>query len=136
MKNRKAQISIEYMVVVGFTTLVLASLIAIAYFYSSETKIEVATNQIDRAARKIIDNSLSVYYAGAPAKTTIDVTFPEGVSEITISQQELIFVLRMRGTDADLAYSSRVNLSGSISKSAGLKHISIEAKEGYVLISG
>ena len=136
MKEKRAQISIEYMIVVGFTTLVLASLISLAYFYSSETKNEININQIDKAARKIIDKSTTVYYAGSPAKTTLDITFPAGIKSITINPNELIFIVEVHGIDNTLAYTSKATIQGAISESAGLKHIVIEAKDGYVQISG
>ncbi|MBI5149137.1 hypothetical protein HZA33_05655 [Candidatus Pacearchaeota archaeon] len=133
---RRGQVSIEYMVIVGFTTAILAALIAIAYFYSSESKTEITANQIDAAARQIIDNARSVYYAGSPAKTTLDLTFPDGIKEITITPSLLTFIITIHGTDTTLSYTSKVNLTGSISPSPGLRHVSIEAKDGSVQISG
>lgn len=135
MKSLKSQMSMEYVAIVGFSVVILLVIFIVAGAYSRQTQDNIAMAQIDRLAKNIVDNAESVYYIGSPSKITLKINIPERVEDIVISDYEVLFKVRTQSGITDIHYSSSVNLSGSISLSPGLKHIQIEAKEGYVWIT-
>ncbi len=133
--KKEGQISIEYMAIVGFVTVVLILLLGISNYYSTGTQDQIAVNQVDQIAKQVIDAAESVYYWGEPSKNTIKVFMPEKVELINITTNEITFVVKTTNGNSDIAYSSSVNLTGSIQKTQGIHYINVEAKEGYVWIN-
>ena len=66
----KSQVSVEYMIIMGFATLMTIPLLLIYYTYTSDSSDSVATSQALQIARNIVDSSESVYYLGKPSQTT------------------------------------------------------------------
>lgn len=140
MKN-KGQVSMEFMIVVGFVTFIVLTMLVISQFYQNEVASNVEKNQVDNLARKIIESSESVYYLGAPSKTTIVANMPSNIDSVDVFDNEIVFKVKVPGGVSDISYTSNVNLSGSLSSSPGVKRISIEAVCGdfagcYAQISG
>lgn len=136
MKKGKAQVSMEHLLLVGFVTFVLVSLLGIAYLYSSQIKDQIRVNQVDKIGKKIRDNVENVYYMGEPSKTTIRAYMPEGVRSITVYSNEIIFIVATSSGDSMLSYRSEVTMDGNISHLYGFKEIEVKAEEGYVQLSG
>ena len=67
----KSQVSVEYMFIMGFATLITIPLLVIYYTYSADTSDSVASSQVLQIARNIVDSSESVYYLGKPSQTTL-----------------------------------------------------------------
>lgn len=135
-RGKRGQISFEYMSVVGIATIVAISLLGVAHYYSRQTEVTINANQVDRIAKQIVDTAESLYYYGEPSRATIKVYIPDGINSVNISGQELSFKFMTQAGEADMFYTSTVNLQGDIDTSYGLRHIHIEAKEGYVWING
>jgi hypothetical protein len=131
----KSQVSIEYMLIIGFATLMVLPLLLIYYTYSSDSKDAVGTGQAMQIARKIVDSSESVYYLGKPSQTTLKLNFPEGIQSTNISGKEIIFKMRTNQGIAEIVQVASVNMSGTIPKSQGIHIITFKAEEGYVKIT-
>ncbi len=140
--KKRGQVSIEFMAIIGFVTFIALTMLIISQFYQRQVATQVETNQIDHLTRKIIEASESVYYLGEPSKTTIKANMPNHVESININNNEIDFKVKVAGgKTTDISYSSKVNLTGSISPAPGLKKIIVEAKCGdftgcYVQITG
>ena len=134
--KRRGQVSIEFMVVVGFMLLVLTPLI-IAYYQNTQSSSNtIQSEQLDKVAREITDTAETVYYLGEPSKITIQAYIPHGVKRVTISNNEIVFKVIRGAKTADIVSVSKVNITGSIGTSEGIHNIVLEAKEGYVEING
>jgi len=133
--SKKSQISIEYLSIVGFVMVVIVFLIILSQVYSRKIEDQIIINQIDKLAKEIIDSAESVYYFGEPTKTTIKAYMPEKIEQISITSEGISFLVRTQSGVSDIAYSSSVNMSGTLSNKPGIKYIQIEAREGYVWIS-
>ncbi|MBW2977944.1 hypothetical protein KY331_03805 [Candidatus Woesearchaeota archaeon] len=133
--NPKAQVSMEYVMLVGFTFLIIIPLIAIGFLYSSESEDQIITSQIGQLSKKIVDAAEEVYYYGAPAKTVIDVYIPKNIKSANIVGNTILFKVQTINGITDVAYSSPVSINGTLPDSKGLKHIKVEAKGNYVWIS-
>ena len=130
----KSQISVEYMLIIGFAMLMTTPLLLIYYTYSSDSSDSVATGQALQIARTIVDSSESVYYLGRPSQTTLKLNFPDRIDSINVSGRELVFKMKTRSGITDIVQVSAVNISGNLSKSQGIHVLTIKADDGYVKI--
>ncbi|MEM4755665.1 MAG: hypothetical protein QW594_00875 [Candidatus Woesearchaeota archaeon] len=91
----KAQFALEHLLVVGIGLLVLVP--GIYFFYSNSLS---QTNELQHAQLYHLGNTMkneaeSLYVLGPPSKSTLIVSFPEGIENISINdQEELIFTLK------------------------------------------
>ena len=83
-RKSRAQISVEYAMIIGLILFALAIAVGVAFFYSSSARSQIGMNQVDKVGKKIADTADSIYFLGAPSKATIDLTIPAGVQEIVI----------------------------------------------------
>ncbi|MBU3941672.1 MAG: hypothetical protein KKF74_02055 [Nanoarchaeota archaeon] len=135
MKEKNAQVSVEYVIIIGFSLLITIPLILIFYEHTRTTSDQVISSQVDQIARKIVDNSESVYYLGEPSKTRIKVYMPENIEEAIISNKEVTFRVKTKSGVTDISHISSVNVSGYIAITPGIHYISIESKGDYVWLS-
>lgn len=134
-EKKRAQVSIEYLIIVGFVVAVLIGIISLAFFYSGTIKDRIKMTQINNFANKIISTSESVFYAGEPSKATISVYLPENVKEIEIIENSLVLTFQASSGLNKISFSSQVPISGSININPGLKKIQAVAEETQVVIS-
>ena len=134
--KKKAQVSIEFMSIVGFMLLLLIPLIIAYYRNTQESAYTIQSEQLNKIANEITDTAESVYYLGEPSKVTIKAYIPHGVERVEISNKEVVFKIRYGNRTSDIVSSSKVNISGSIGTSEGIHSIVIEAKENYVEVNG
>jgi len=130
---KRGQISIEYLIVMGFIAFIVISLLGIAYFYAAGVKDRIKYNQLENFANKVISSAESVYFAGEPSKVTVTAFLPEGIESIRIEEQNLIFNFTTASGVSVIAFSSDVpiQLTGpGISIPDGLKRLQIEATSG------
>ena len=131
----RSQVSVEYMLIIGFATLITIPLLLIYYTYSSDTRESVATSQALQIARSIVDASESVYYLGKPSQTTLKFNFPDSIYSTNLSNKELVFKIKTKNGIADIVQVSSVNLSGTLPNSQGIDIITVKAEDGYVQIT-
>lgn len=134
-KPKNAQVGIEYMIIIGFVTFVIMSVLVIAMVYSDQTKDRIRLNQVENFATQLLNSAASVFFAGEPSKTTISLFLPSGVTEINITTEYLIITTHTSSGENKRAFESKVPISGTISTSEGIKKLVLEAKEDYLLIS-
>ncbi len=135
-KERKGQISIEYLMIVGFVTFVVIGILGIAFFYSGAIKDKIKETQINNYANKIISTSESVFFAGEPSKATISAYLPDNVRQIEISGNELTINFSSSSGTNIVEFTSEVQLSGGpLNINQGLKRIEIVAESNQVVIN-
>ena len=135
MRERNAQVSVEYVIIIGFILFITIPLILIFYEHTSSTNDQVITSQVDKIAKKVVDSAESIYYLGEPSKTRIKVYMPTNVKEVIIYEKEIVFKVKTRSGITDISQLSPVNISGSISATKGIQYISIESKGDHVCVS-
>lgn len=131
-KARKAQISLEYIIVLSFLILVVSAGIALSYLYLGRTKTQIAINTINEIGNKIVSEAELIYFLGEPARTTISVYFPKNINAVIFkpSEKEIIFnVTTTKGMKVQLVYSSKVPINGTITKPEGRKTLLIKAEK-------
>ena len=133
--NFKSQVSIEYMLIMGFATLMTIPLLLIYYTYFYNSTDTVATSQALQIARKIVDASESVYYLGKPSQTTLKLNFPDRIDSANFTNKEVVFKIRTQLGTTDIVQVSSVNITGTLPTSQGVHIITIKADEGFVQVT-
>ena len=131
----KTQVSVEYLLIMGFATLMTIPLLLIYYIYTSDSSDSVATSKALQIARKIVDSSESVYYLGKPSQTTLKVNFPDKIHSTNLSNREVVFKIKTTNGITDIVQISSVNMSGSLPKTQGIHVITVTAQDNYVQIT-
>ena len=131
---KRAQISTEYLLLVGFVTFVVLAILSIAFLYTSSVKDNIKINQASEFSNKIISSAESVFYSGKPSKATITVYLPEGVKAIEILYDQVVITTQTSSGENKQSFRSRVPIQGVIIPSEGVKKISLVAGEDYVAI--
>ena len=132
---RKAQVSMEYLVIVGFVAVIVLPMILIFYTYADCTEDEIISNQVQKIGLKIGDSAEAVYYLGEPSRTKIRSYFPKKISNISIGSNEITFIVNTKeGVDHIVIYT-QVPVSGSLDTHSGYHNINIRSRGSYVEIS-
>ncbi|MBW2964810.1 hypothetical protein KY363_05090 [Candidatus Woesearchaeota archaeon] len=132
--SRRAQVSMEYLVIVGFVVVIVIPMVLIFYTYSDRTEDQVITNQINKIGLKIGDASEAVYYLGEPSRTRIRAYFPKNINNVTIGNNEITFIVHTKDGDDHIVIYTAVPVSGSLDTHAGYHNINVKSMGDYVEI--
>ena len=132
---KKAQISMEYLTIVGFMLVMVLPMMLIFYQYQESTNTQVISNQVYQIAQNIVDSSEAVYYLGYPSRKTIKVYFPKNIRGVSIQQKTLVFNISTANGIDQIVVMSAVPISGSLPSTSGVHKIIIKSEGDYVEIS-
>jgi len=133
---KRGQASVEYVVIVGFVTIIIIGILSVSIIYSSNSQRNVKLTHISNFGNKLIASSEKMFYSGYPSKTTVTTYLPEDVTEINITENMIIVSVKTKDGLTTLGFPSHVNITGSISPSKGVKRIEVVAyEEGYINIT-
>ncbi|NOZ80697.1 MAG: hypothetical protein GXP63_03405 [DPANN group archaeon] len=133
--RQKAQVSMEYLMVIGFALLMVIPVILVFFTQTETIKDSVNLNQARTVAREIAENVETVAYLGKPAMTTIKVTFPDTVKKVTIGNREISLQIETAGGLSDIFETVSANVSGTIAPVSGIHHLTIEATSSNITIA-
>ena len=133
--KKNAQIGMEYIMIVGFLTFVLIGTLGIAMYNNNTIRDMISSRQVESMAAKIISAAESVFYAGEPSKVTIISYIPDGISDINITNNILFVTFQCSSGNNKVSFPSNVPITGSLSKTSGLRNIIIEATPTTVTIN-
>ena len=131
----KSQVSVEYMLIIGFVTVITIPLIIIYYTFTQESGDEITSVQIVQVAKKIVDAAETVYYLGEPSQTTLKVNIPGNVILATLSNKEVVFKIKTKSGVVDIVQSSSVNITGSLPTNKSTYTITVKSISNYVEVS-
>ncbi len=132
----KGQISMEYMVIIGFVTIITIPLVIIYQSLVQDSNDEISSQQILQIAKKIVDEAETIYYLGEPSQSTIKINMPSNIVLANLSHgYELVFRIKTKSGRSDIVQNSAVNITGSLPTSQGLYTLTLKAKEDYVEVS-
>ncbi len=130
--RKKSQVSMEYMMIVGFSLLLIIPALLLFNEEKRDIKDSVTISQSDEIIRKLIDTSEKVHYLGEPSKITIKVFMPSNIKSISITNKSILFMLDIDNKDFPVYGYSTINISGNLSTGPGIRYISIESHGSYV----
>lgn len=137
--NKKAQSSMEFLILTGFLTFVIIGILAIGYFYSGTINDRIKSSQVESFANKITSTSETVFYAGEPSRATISAHLPDGVEEIEFIDNAIVITYYLTSGQNKISFSSNVptveNTDSPITSTSGIKSIVIAANSTHAVIS-
>jgi len=132
---KRGQISIEYLIIVGFIAFIVLAVVGMALYYSSTIRDTINSNEISDYANKIVSSAESVYYSGEPSKLTVSTYLPQQVSDIQIIENSIVISYTTRSGTAKIGFTSNVPISGTLTSRPGVHKISLIAQANGVAIS-
>jgi uncharacterized protein (UPF0333 family) len=135
LKKIKAQVSMEYMILVGFLVVITIPLILVYNTQYRGTSQQIISNQADQIGQKIADTAESIYYLGQPSKTTLKIYMPQQINQTLIMNNSIVFYILWKGGTSEVVKVSDVPVQGSISSSSGIHYITLQSVGSYVNIS-
>ena len=133
--SRKAQVSMEYLVIVGFVAVIVIPMILIFYTYADRAEDEIISNQVLKIGLKMSDAAEAMYYLGEPSRTRISAYFPKNIENISIGNNEILFIVHTKeGADHIVVYTP-VPIDGTVDTHAGYHNINIMSRGSYVEIT-
>ncbi|MBU1767822.1 MAG: hypothetical protein KJ648_06960, partial [Candidatus Omnitrophica bacterium] len=90
--HKKAQISTEYMFIIGLAMAILIPGSVIFYQYTQTSNEQSIAAQINQIGKTIINNAETIYVVGKNSWTTLQISFPETIVDAYIldSEDELV----------------------------------------------
>lgn len=122
----------EYLVLTGFSLLILMILLVSAYTRVSDTERQIGTSSLERTVLKIVEAADFVYIHGHPTKLEISVYLPGGIDDKNsfFSNKTINFAMGVDGTHTDVWHSTRGDVEWDIEGDSGLIH-----REGYYTLN-
>lgn len=136
VKSKKSQFSMEYLLMMGFTFMLLIPTIILFAQQQNNIESDMSASQATQIARKIADKSEEMYYQGEPSRTTLKVFIPNGVENITFDNMTIIVYFKdSDGVIHDIVQEAPVTINGTIGNSNGLHVIEIRSMGDYIFIN-
>ena len=136
LKSRKGQVSMEYIVIVGFVAVLVIPMLLIFYTYADRTEDEIVSNQMQKIGYTLGDSAEAMYYLGEPSRTKIKAYFPKNIYNITVGNNEIVFTIKVKeGLDEVVIYTP-VPVQGTINNNPGYHNIQVRSRGSYVEITG
>lgn len=103
----RAQVSLEYLLVIGIAFVIIVPATYLFFNFSLESGEEIDFFNLEETGRTIVDTAETLYYTGIGSKTTLRVTIPDDLDNVSIiDQRELVF-----GVDSQVGYNEIVFIS-------------------------
>ena len=131
----KSQVSIEYLMIMGFVVVMTIPLLVLYYTYTTNSRDEIITSQVNQIATRIVDATESVYFLGEPSQTTIRVYIPNQIKGASLDNKEILFNVSTRTGVSEIVQISSVNLTGSLPINQSTYSITLKARSTDVEIS-
>lgn len=139
IKFKRAQSSMELLILMGFLTFVIIGILGVGYFYSNTINDRIKSNQVSDFAQKITATSESVFYAGEPSKATISAHLPDNVQDVEIIDNAIIITYNLASGLNKGVFPSKVpileNPSSQLTATSGIKNIVVIANQTHAIIS-
>jgi len=134
-KNTKGQVAMEYLAIFSIAALMIIPLIIIFVVQSQNIQADITGSQAEKAASTIISSAEEVYFMGEPAQKTIELQFPSGIEQVTISGTTMTFRIQTAELNYDIFKDARFNMTGNLDSFEGKHIITIKAQNSMVNIT-
>lgn len=127
----KAQVAMEYLIVVGLIIAILTPFWGYVSLYSNNIEFGFKIEYARTAVNRITDASDFVHAQGTPAKVILKIYFPKGVDSASVIEKKVSITL----SGQEVYSESIANLVGSLPITTGYHYITIKSEDGYVNIT-
>jgi len=133
--GKRGQSASEYAIIVGVALLLLIPLWISINSSLNSTNSGLQSAYAKHAVSKLTGAADAVYVQGSPAKFTLLITLPDGVQNVTISNNEISVRLATQSGTSDAVGTTIGPVFGSISTSMGTHRVVVSASGGAVNIT-
>lgn len=133
MERSRAQVSLEYMLIVG---IIFVIMIPIFYYAARESTDQIRLNQAEDAVNTLARTADSLYALGPGSRDYVTVTMPSGVSGSSVNGSEITLRLDIFGARSDILAFSQAPLTGSLKTDQGTYWILVEVLDSGLVKIG
>jgi len=131
----KAQVAVEYLIIVGMGLILIlftgSYLMKIFVEYSDQNRISLAKNAVNKIGEAVD----MVYSQGPPSRLKIEITLPDGIEEVSLSNKTILLKIKTKVGLTDVYYNTIAEINGEIPSKKGNYYLSIVADQEAVNIS-
>lgn len=129
----KAQISLEYLLVVS---IIIGAILPFFYYSLSFSSDTIKISQANAMVDTLVSTANYLYSLGPGAQACVSVYIPKEVVNISIENKTILVKVKLsNGLVSDVFLNSKANVSGSLPISEGRYDVFLRmTKKGYVLI--
>ncbi len=113
MHKKRAQFSLEYMMVIAFVMVLFMPALAVLMGNSADSDVEFSRLKVNVLANNILDEAKTMYYSGGYAKRSIKYILPDRVEAFYLSGENndsLVFEMQTPLGKRDMVFFSQVPL--------------------------
>jgi hypothetical protein len=134
--KKRGQYAVEYLVVVGFSILLLIPIIVMLTSNYIDMRYSLSSYQTYSAATEIRDAAVKVYHLGEGSMTEVAVNLPSGVESSSIANNEILFVVSAPKEMVTDSYSVvPMNISGILPSTPGRHIVKVTSNGDTVILS-
>jgi len=138
--EKKGQASMELLITLAFVMMMLIPITVLVYLQTSSGTEQLSIDQAQQSVNRLKNAADMVAAQGPPAKTTINIVIPRGLSSITIGSssppyigREIVFSVRAAGGETQIVATTLYNVTGDLGDytRAGTYPVVVEAVDNY-----
>ncbi|PIN79778.1 hypothetical protein COV16_02505 [Candidatus Woesearchaeota archaeon CG10_big_fil_rev_8_21_14_0_10_34_8] len=114
---KKAQASIEFLFVIGFAMLLIIPSLALFGRFVQETTYTATASQVNKIGNQMLTTAIETYHGTNGSVIIIELDFPEGITEMKIEENALIFATDVSGEESEMVYYSEIPVNGNFEES-------------------
>ena len=100
LSKKRAQVSMEYLIIIGFVIVMLIPAVYLYIRYSSSSSDVLSSSKASQIANEIVKATNEVYYLGDDNQKNIEVSFPSNIEAIEFANKEI--VLRIKDSKGNI----------------------------------
>ncbi len=129
--NSKAQVSFEYLLILGIAIFLLVPIFGIFYSSSIDAQVSSSSKQITLAGAEIVSTAEKVVYQGANSRIKLSLDFPGNIKNISIrdNNNTLVMLADMNGISTEFVFFSSVKLNFNGCKGTETGNLTSEGKK-------
>lgn len=131
----KAQAALEYLIMVSLALMILLPYILyssqLLLEYQEENNLAMAKN----AVAKIGQTADWVFSQGEPAKMSVEIFIPDGITSIQLLNKTIVFKIKRTSGISDVFYVSATNITGYLPTTQGYYIVHLSAENNNVRIT-
>ena len=136
MELKRGQVSVEYLILVGFLTFIIIGILGLSFYYSNSVQDQIKSTQVQSFANKLISTSERVFYSGKPSKATITAYLPEGIQSIEFYEGGIVIAYKTASGLNKNHFESNVQIFiNNIDLGSGIKKLEVTANETTAIIT-
>ena len=128
---KKAQVSAEYLMIVG---IIFIAVITLFVYAMKESNDAVRINEAREFTDTLAKTADMVYALGPGSQDYVQAALPSSVESISISGNEISLKMRIFGGTSDVFSETKAVVNGSLSTAKGNHYVLVKAMENAVQI--